>query len=295
MKKMKTIKFPNTKEAYDIYDDEAVRSINGNKPDENGEIEIRQSTDVLFQNLGGSFISSKTAAEIKDLMLSARDSQGVRFRLMVKDFTKPMGPHPVYKDTRVEEESYYTGSSYLMLKFHIYFGDNIAPVVVDCVENTIVVDPNWAAPEEVALKSEVEQLSEEIAEIKENGTGSGSGLPEVDGSNRLLMTNEYGNVIWVDGGIEPRLITSNMLTLNNPSTNRYIYDFAAVGIIEGETYTFVITPTTSDNNTYEVIQSEISAVAEITNDRFGNVAYIFNFDNINLYKNKKNRQLFWCA
>ena len=143
-----------------------------------------------------------------------------------------------------------------------------------------------------ATAAAIGQLNEEIAEIKENGTGSGSGLPEVDGSNRLLMTNEYENVIWVDGGIEPRLITSNMLTLNNPSTNRYIYDFAAVGIIEGETYTFVITPTTSDNNTYEVIQSEISAVAEITNDRFGNVAYIFNFDNINLYKNKKTGNCF---
>lgn len=47
MKKMKTIKFPNTKEAYDIYDDEAVRSINGNKPDENGDVaDVALKSDI---------------------------------------------------------------------------------------------------------------------------------------------------------------------------------------------------------------------------------------------------------
>jgi len=64
MKKMKTIKFPNTKEAYDIYDDEAVRSINGNKPDENGNVadvalksDIERLTEEIYnlkENGGGS-------------------------------------------------------------------------------------------------------------------------------------------------------------------------------------------------------------------------------------------------
>ena len=47
MKRIKTIKFPNIEEAYDVYDDEAVRSINGNKPDENGNVaDVALKSDI---------------------------------------------------------------------------------------------------------------------------------------------------------------------------------------------------------------------------------------------------------
>lgn len=43
MKKMKTLKLPGMSEVYKVYDEEAIRTINGAKPDEEGNIEVEAS------------------------------------------------------------------------------------------------------------------------------------------------------------------------------------------------------------------------------------------------------------
>lgn len=173
-----------------------VKTINSIEPDENGNLEIRQSTTVVFQDIMGRLTTSHSASEIMDLILNNRDAQGLRFKFGVRDFSKPMGPDPEYCHTRIDMESYYNGTSYLMLKFHIYFGDAVAPVIVDCIEGTITIDPDWVAPAEpipapatasvgqtIVVKAvdengkptewevsdKLSELSEEIESIKEGG------------------------------------------------------------------------------------------------------------------------------
>lgn len=174
-----------------------VKTINSVEPDENGNLEIRQSTTVVFQDIMGRLTTSHSASEIMDLILNNRDAQGLRFKFGVRDFSKPMGPDPEYCHTRIDMESYYNGTSYLMLKFHIYFGDAVAPVIVDCIEGTITIDPDWVAPAEpipapatasvgqtIVVKAvdengkptewevsdKLNELSEEIESIKEGGS-----------------------------------------------------------------------------------------------------------------------------
>ena len=80
MKKMKTIKFPNTEEAYDIYDDEAVRSINGNKPDENGDVadvalksDIERLTEEIAEIKEGGGVVHLSASVVDGVIVVTAD------------------------------------------------------------------------------------------------------------------------------------------------------------------------------------------------------------------------------
>ena len=133
-----------------------VNTINGEAPDENGDLTVRQATTVTFQDLAGDLVSSHTAEEIKNLMLDNTSFHGLKFAFAVKNFALPMGPWPIYYHTRIDEESFYTGSSHLMLKYHIYFGDEVAPIIVDCIEGTITIDPDWVAIEKPIIPETIE-------------------------------------------------------------------------------------------------------------------------------------------
>lgn len=226
-----------------------VKTINGADPDETGNIEVRQSTTVTFQDIMGDLISSNTAAEIKDLMLNKRDTHGLTFKFTVNDFTKPMGPKPTYWNSRIDVESYYDGASYLKLKYHIYFGDEIAPVIVDCIENTIVVDPDWTPPAEVALKSDVEILQNSEA-------------------HQQLVTDDKGVAKWQDmthyTGITERNICENVvLTFSENADSGGMY--AAIRDVD-------FCPGTSD--TLHILWDGVEYVCQSDINLYGNGALI---------------------
>lgn len=53
-----------------------------------------------------------------------------------------------------------------------YFGDDVAPIIVNPADNTFTLDPDWVAPEETATKSDVAAVQTQIDTL--NGTGEGS-------------------------------------------------------------------------------------------------------------------------
>lgn len=185
MKKMKTIKFPNMKEAYDIYDDEAVRSINGNKPDENGDVAVRVPTQCLFIDASamvpGMIQSFWSAKAIIDAY--RKETASIQFGLEVVDAaTQKNGPTVAHTASDIEHVSDNAGNSDYQVT--IWFGDNHAPIIVNGLTNTITLDPDWVAPAEVALKSEVEQLTEEKID-------KGSPI-----AHQQLVTDIEGNTVW---------------------------------------------------------------------------------------------------
>lgn len=48
------------------------------------------------------------------------------------------------------------------LRYWLYFGDDIAPYIMDVNADTIIVDPDWVAPEESATKSDIDAISNEL-------------------------------------------------------------------------------------------------------------------------------------
>lgn len=168
----------------------SIKTINGKASDENGSIEIGKTVTVVFMDLMGDLTTSHSASEIMDLMLNSGEEDVVRFAFGVRDFDKPMGPDPQYCHTRIDTESYYDGTSYLKLKFKIFFGDEVAPVIVDCIEETITTDPDWVAPIESVPAPATAEVGQVMAvkAVDENGkpteweamdiTGTGGGVTE---------------------------------------------------------------------------------------------------------------------
>lgn len=151
----------------------AVKSVNGVTPDENGDVEVNAAEKIAFVYMPemGDLLCEKTAAEIHELYSNVTTAHGLCFILRVYDFTNPMAPTPDYLYNKIEVESIQNGGTYYKLIYHIHFGDVVPPVLVDAINNTITLDPDWVAPE---------------------------ADPEPTGAHQMLVTGADGSTKWED-------------------------------------------------------------------------------------------------
>lgn len=88
---------------------------------------------------------AKTVEEIK-LLLNAPNYSGLQFlfRDYTFDFSNPLNPIYDYLWTKIGVESINSNGAYHRLIYHIHFDDSkVPPVLVDAINNTIMIDPNW--------------------------------------------------------------------------------------------------------------------------------------------------------
>lgn len=127
-----------------------VKSINDIEPDENGNIDVNQVTNVVFINMDGELTVTSPIEEIIALFSSSRDYPGAKFEQKLYSMTNPMAPVPSYYHQRLEadvKQDYNTGE---MLKnvIRIHFAPEVPDILVDRLANTVVLDPDWIAPAE---------------------------------------------------------------------------------------------------------------------------------------------------
>ena len=110
-------------------------------------LEVCTPERVVFNYMAmfGDLVCSKTAAEIDNLLRNERSYNGVSFVFRNSDFSNPTSV-PDYFSTKIDTESIYIGGVYRKLVYHIYFGDEAPPVLVDVIADTITVDPDWVDP-----------------------------------------------------------------------------------------------------------------------------------------------------
>lgn len=147
----------------------AVKSVNGVLPDENGEVYIGEQVAYLFAD---------GTALVPDLYTwygpgTLTDAVG-RLGTTNKEITEihriimtPNGAGCVYKSIG-HEKIKNADNSY---NARILFGDNICPVIFDTVNNKIIADPDWVAPE---------------------------ADPEPSGAHQMLVTGVDGIMNWED-------------------------------------------------------------------------------------------------
>lgn len=146
----------------------SVKTINGAAPDENGDVQFIQPMSQSFMALSSGKIASLFTIPVKDVIDQIRTMSTYAPR--VYRITSGVG------DVRYATSFMFNADTYQMT---LYYGDDVAPVILDGENETIFNDPNWTAPEEVALKSDVEVLQNSEA-------------------NQQLVTDSEGNVKWED-------------------------------------------------------------------------------------------------
>ena len=122
----------------------AVKSVNGVEPDENGAVEFDKAFPVLITHMIFPAFSdiqcNKTCEEIYSGILT-QEINAASIALLRYFSTS-------------EEEYRYCANVVLekvdrnfTKRFFFYFGDDIAPFIVDVNTNTITLDPDWVAPD----------------------------------------------------------------------------------------------------------------------------------------------------
>ena len=104
---------------------------------------------IVFINAYNSVSTATSAQEIWDRITDANRYANVRFvqRFIMSDPTNPSFTKECFH-THMDSDMFdnpYTGEP-IKRKVTIYFGDYAPPVIVDCVADTITLDPNWVAP-----------------------------------------------------------------------------------------------------------------------------------------------------
>lgn len=87
-------------------------------------------------------ICGYTAKEIEDL----RVSHDLRYILVVFDMLDPMHRYSYELKNNVIESVQGQNAEYYKLVYHLHFDDNVAPILIDVLNNTITLDPDWVAP-----------------------------------------------------------------------------------------------------------------------------------------------------
>ena len=149
----------------------SVKTINGVAPDENGEVTITDAEKVSIVDMT-AIIPGRLQCSYPDYSELYRRlvNEYGRFYTIERVIMLPTGDQYCLRATR-----YYPMGN----KLKVYFGDDVCPIIIDTENNTITLDPDWTAPAEVALKSDVEILRNSEA-------------------NQQLVTDSEGNVKWED-------------------------------------------------------------------------------------------------
>lgn len=120
-----------------------VKTVNGIEPDENGAVEFDKAFPVLITHMIFPAFSdikcNKTCEEIYNGILT-QEINAASIALLR------------YFSTSEEEYRYCTNvvlekvDRNFTKRFFFYFGDDIAPYIIDVEANTITIDPDWVAP-----------------------------------------------------------------------------------------------------------------------------------------------------
>ena len=114
-----------------------VKSVNGVAPDEAGNVVTIEPYKYVFINSPFGFIAPYTADELFAYATDTSHFTRSSFICRVQNPTNPTLPVQDYNCTKIDIYS---------SKMVLYFGDNVAPIIVDKSANTIVIDSNWVAP-----------------------------------------------------------------------------------------------------------------------------------------------------
>lgn len=138
-----------------------VKTINGVEPDENGDIKIIENISYSFADASEvvapgvyTWYGLGTVQEAATKIRSAANDVCV-YRMIIKaDSTTETYKHTGYRVLGTNED----GSR----NIKVFFGDDLCPIILDAVNNKIIADPDWVAPEESATKSDIAGMVKSI-------------------------------------------------------------------------------------------------------------------------------------
>lgn len=133
-----------------------VKSVNGVMPDENGNIQSDIAVPVLITHLKFPTFEdircNKTCEELHHSFLT-QSTEATSIALLLYTAVG-----------RLEEYRYCTNfvlekvNENFTKRYFLYFGEDIAPYIVDVEANTITADPNWVAPKPNITEEKVNEL-----------------------------------------------------------------------------------------------------------------------------------------
>ena len=125
-----------------------VKSVNGVTPDENGELQVRTPKLCLFMDASAMVPGMvQSFWPVKDIIDTYRSEQAaIRFGLeVVNAATQQNGPTIMDTSSDIVVVSDDSGNN--GYKVIVWFGENHAPIIVNGLNNTITLDPDWVAPD----------------------------------------------------------------------------------------------------------------------------------------------------
>lgn len=118
--------------------------VNGYFPDKNGRVDVRHAFISIID--GSAFvpgmINKNTVASVRDMQLWLRASDCystiVERIIMTADGRSVVRRHTGHESIGQNDDGSYN--------LKVYFGDDLAPIIFDAVNDKLILDPDWVAP-----------------------------------------------------------------------------------------------------------------------------------------------------
>lgn len=185
-----------------------VKTVNGVAPDENGEVYIGEQVAYLFAD-GTALVPDLFTWYGPGTLADAVDRLGKTNKEITEIHRLTMTPNGagcMYKSIG-HEKIKNADSSY---NARILFGDNVRPVIFDTINNKIIADPDWIAPEANITESAANTLVDtKVAELsttvdtklselaaQELSLPKSAGVVDHGTAGQFAVSDGMGGIMW---------------------------------------------------------------------------------------------------